>query len=85
MTIMILAILFLATVIRSAFGFGEPLIAVPLLAFWIPVEIAAPVARLVSITVAAVALAQDYKVFISVAPSALSSRRFSACPSVRCC
>lgn len=60
-TITILAILFLATVIRSAFGFGEALIAVPLLALLIPVEIAAPVACLVSITVAAVALAQDWK------------------------
>jgi hypothetical protein len=55
------AVLFLATVIRSALGFGEALIAVPLLALVIPVEVAAPVAVLVSITVAAVAVAQDWR------------------------
>jgi uncharacterized membrane protein YfcA len=56
----VLAIIFLATVIRSAFGFGEALVAVPLLALVIPVEVAAPLAVLVSITVAAVVLAQDW-------------------------
>ena len=55
------AILFLATVIRSAFGFGEALIAVPLLALVLPVEVAAPVAVLLSITVAAVIVAQDWR------------------------
>ena len=39
-----LAVIFLATVIRSAFGFGEALIAVPLLALLIPVEEAVPLA-----------------------------------------
>ncbi len=53
--------MFLATVIRSAFGFGEALIAVPLLALVLPVEVAAPVAVLVSITVAAVVVAQDWR------------------------
>jgi uncharacterized protein len=56
----VLAVLFLATVIRSAFGFGEALVAVPLLALTIPVEIAAPVAVLVSITVALVVVIQDW-------------------------
>jgi uncharacterized membrane protein YfcA len=55
------AVLFLATVIRSALGFGEALVSVPLLALIIPVEVAAPVAVLVSITVAAVAVAQDWR------------------------
>ena len=55
------AVLFLATVFRSAFGFGEALIAVPLLALLLPVEVAAPVAVLVSITVAAVVVAQDWR------------------------
>ncbi len=36
-TLPVLAVLFLATLIRSAFGFGEVLIAVPLLALLIPV------------------------------------------------
>jgi uncharacterized protein len=57
----VLCILFIATVIRSAFGFGEGLIAVPLLAFLIPLRVAAPLAVLVSITVAGIVVAQDWK------------------------
>jgi uncharacterized membrane protein YfcA len=56
----VLAVIFLATVIRSAFGFGEALIAVPLLALLIPVEIAVPLAVLVSITVAVVVVIEDW-------------------------
>src|SRR5579863_7627242 len=55
------AVLFLATVIRSAFGFGEALVAVPLLALLMPVNVAAPVAVLVSITVALIVVAQDWR------------------------
>jgi uncharacterized membrane protein YfcA len=58
--IYVLFVIFQATVIRSAFGFGEALVAVPLLALVIPVEVAAPLATLVSITVAAVVVAQDW-------------------------
>jgi uncharacterized protein len=50
-----------ATLVRSALGFGEALIAVPILAFVLPVEVAAPIATLVSITVAAVVVAQDWR------------------------
>ena len=57
----VLAVIFIATLIRSAFGFGEALIAVPLLALSVPVEIAAPLAALVSITVAAVVVVQDWR------------------------
>jgi uncharacterized membrane protein YfcA len=60
-TLAVLAVIFLATVIRSAFGFGEALVAVPLLALVIPVEVAAPVAVLVSITVAALVVARDWR------------------------
>ena len=60
-TLLVPAALFLATVIRSAFGFGEALIAVPLLALVVPVELAAPVAVLVSITVAFIAVVQDWR------------------------
>src|SRR5947208_1323780 len=56
----VLAVIFLATLIRSAFGFGEALVAVPLLALLMPVEVAAPLAVLVSITVAVVVLAEDW-------------------------
>ena len=60
-TLQVAAVLFLATTIRSAFGFGEALIAVPLLALVVPVEVAAPVAVLVSITVALIAVVQDWR------------------------
>jgi uncharacterized membrane protein YfcA len=57
----VIGVIFLATLIRSAFGFGEALVAVPLLALLIPVEQAVPLATLVSITVAAVVVAQDWR------------------------
>ncbi len=60
-TLQVLAVLFFATLIRSAFGFGEALIAVPLLALVMPVEVAAPVAVLCSITVALIIVAQDWR------------------------
>src|ERR1700761_7142498 len=57
----ILFVIFIATVFRSAFGFGESLVAVPLLALWIPLNVAVPLSVLVSITVAGVVVAQDWK------------------------
>ena len=53
--------MFIATLIRSTFGFGEALVAVPLLAFYIPLNVAAPLAVLVSITVAGIVVVQDWK------------------------
>lgn len=61
MTVAVVAVFFGATLIRSAFGFGEALIAVPLLALVLPVTVAAPVAVLLSITIAAVVVAQDWR------------------------
>lgn len=61
LTLLVVAVFFGATLLRSALGFGEALIAVPLLAFVLPVRVAAPIAVLVSITVAAVVLAQDWR------------------------
>ena len=58
---LILAIVFIATLIRSAFGFGEALVAVPLLAFCMPLTVAAPLAVLLSVTVAAVVVVQDWR------------------------
>jgi uncharacterized membrane protein YfcA len=55
-----LGVIFLATLIRSAFGFGEALVAVPLLALFMPVETAAPLAVLLSITVAVVVVAREW-------------------------
>jgi uncharacterized protein len=57
----VVAVLFFATLIRSAFGFGEALVAVPLLALLMPVQVAAPLAVLVSITVAATVVIQDWR------------------------
>lgn len=59
-TVEILAVIFFATFIRSAFGFGEALVAVPLLALYLPLTVAAPLAVLISITIAAVVVAQDW-------------------------
>jgi uncharacterized membrane protein YfcA len=56
-----LAIVFVATLVRSAFGFGEALVAVPLLALFMPMSTAAPLAVLLSILVAAVVVVQDWR------------------------
>jgi uncharacterized membrane protein YfcA len=60
-TLSVLMVVFLATLIRSTFGFGEALVAVPLLALWIPLNVAAPLAVLVSITIAAIIVVQDWQ------------------------
>jgi uncharacterized protein len=60
-TILVLAVLFFATFIRSALGFREALVAVPLLALVMPVQVAAPLAVLVSITVAVIVVIQDWR------------------------
>jgi uncharacterized membrane protein YfcA len=60
-TVEILAVIFVATFVRSAFGFGEALVAVPLLALYLPIKVAAPLAVLISITIAAVVVAQDWR------------------------
>lgn len=60
-TIEVAAVMLLATFVRSLFGFGEALVAVPLLALAIPVEVAAPIVELASIVVAAIAVVQDWR------------------------
>lgn len=59
-SILVPGVLFLATLIRSSLGFGEALVAVPLLALLIPINVAAPVAVMASITVALIVVAQDW-------------------------
>ena len=61
LTFYILAIIFLASLVRSTLGFGESLIAVPLLIFFIPMEEAVPLSVLVSVFIAAVVVVQDRK------------------------
>ena len=60
-TLYVVGVIFLATLIRSTLGFGEALVAVPLLALRTPVSVAAPLAVLVSIVVAGVVVAQDWR------------------------
>lgn len=60
-TFYILAIVFVATLVRSTFGFGESLVAVPLLLFFIPIETAVPLSVLISIFIAAIVVVQDRK------------------------
>lgn len=60
-TAYVIGVIFLATLIRSTLGFGEALVAVPLLAMRIPITVAAPLAVLVSIVVAGVVVAQDWR------------------------
>lgn len=77
MTIQVVAVFFLATFIRSAFGFGEALVSVPLLALLMPVKTAAPVAVLVSITIAGIVVVQDWhKVHLHSAGRLLLSTLF---------
>ena len=59
--ISIIAISFLATLVRSTFGFGESLVAVPLFVLFIPLEVAVPLSVLISILVALVVVIQDHK------------------------
>jgi hypothetical protein len=57
----VVVVIGLATLIRSALGFGEALVAVPLLALRLPVKVAAPLAVLVSVIVAVVVVIQDHR------------------------
>lgn len=57
----VVGVVFLATLVRSTFGFGEALVAVPLLALVVPVRVAVPLATLLSVAVAALILAQDWR------------------------
>lgn len=60
-TLHVLAVILIATLIRSTFGFGEALFAVPLLALRIPLQVAAPLAVAISVAVAAMVIAQDWR------------------------
>lgn len=59
--IFLLAIVLFATIIRSTFGFGESLIAVPLLSFFLPIATVVPLGVLISITVAGIVMVQDHQ------------------------
>lgn len=50
----------MASLVRSVFGFGESLIAVPLLALIMPLETAVPLSVIVSVVIAGVIVIQDH-------------------------
>ncbi len=56
----IIVICFLATLVRSTFGFGESLVAVPLFVFFLPLDIAVPLSVLMSLFVALIVVIQDH-------------------------
>jgi len=57
----VFAVMFLASFFRTTFGFGEALVAVPLLALIIPLKAAAPVAVLASILIAGFVVLRDWR------------------------
>ncbi len=57
----VVGIVFVATLVRSTFGFGEALVAVPLLALIVPIRVAVPLATLLSVAIAGLILAQDWR------------------------
>ena len=59
-TAYVLVVVFVATSMHSGFGFGKALIAMPLLAFTLPVEVSTPLVVLLSTTVAFVMLLEDW-------------------------
>lgn len=61
LTLYVLAVVFVATLIRSTLGFGEALVAVPLLALRTPITVAAPLAVSISVLVAGVIAIQDWR------------------------
>lgn len=59
--LIIIVVSFIATLVRSTFGFGESMVAVPLFLWILPAKIAVPLSALLSVTVALVILLQDHR------------------------
>ncbi len=57
----VLLILFLSTLVRSTFGFGDALVAMPLLALIIPIKIATPVVAIIAPTIAICLLIKEWR------------------------
>ena len=57
----IFTIAFIATLVRSTFGFGESLVAVPLFSLFIPIAEAVPLSVMLSVVVALVVVVQDHR------------------------
>jgi len=59
--IFIILIVFIASVIRSAFGFGDALIAMPLLAFFLNMKTAVPLVALIGFSISIFILVKHWK------------------------
>ena len=57
----VVIICFFATLVRSTFGFGESLVAVPLLVLFIPLDVSVPLSVLISVFIAGVVVVQDHR------------------------
>ncbi|WP_431217664.1 TSUP family transporter [Puia sp. P3] len=60
-TLLLIVVSFVATLVRSTFGFGESLVAVPLFALFVPLRVAVPLSVLMSVFVALVVVIQDHR------------------------
>ena len=60
LTVEVLLVVFIASLVRAVFGFGRAMIAVPLLALILPIQIAVPLAVLISVVIAGVVVIQDW-------------------------
>ena len=57
----VLLILFLSILVRSTFGFGDALVAMPLLALFIPIKTATPVVAIIAPTIAISLLIKEWR------------------------
>ncbi len=59
--ILILAVLFVSTLSRSTFGFGDALIAMPLLALFVSIKIATPLVALIGLLIAIMIFSRNWR------------------------
>jgi hypothetical protein len=57
----VLLILFISILVRSTFGFGDALVATPLLALIIPIKTATPVVAIIAPTIAISLLIKEWR------------------------
>ena len=57
----VLLTLFVSSMVRSSLGFGDALVAMPVLSLFVPITLAAPLVALLSVSMAIVILIQDHK------------------------
>lgn len=61
LTVLVLTILFISTLTRSTFGFGDALIAMPLLSLFLDVQIATPLVQLIASVIAFIIVGQSWR------------------------